>query len=182
MLDLDGTIYQTLDLKEGAWHATIANGRSIGIEIANIGAYPAEDAGRARSPRGTPRDHDGRTADRSPSGLDGRRHPRPLRPRSAPSRDEPVVGTIQGQELRQYDLTPQQYDSLIKLTATLCTVFPKIRATTPATPPGKLVPKKLADADSTATRGSSATTTSRPTRPTPAPPSSGIASSTGRRP
>ena len=39
MLDLDGTIYQTLDLKEGAWHATDANGRSIGIEIANIGAF-----------------------------------------------------------------------------------------------------------------------------------------------
>ena len=40
MLDIDGTIYQTLDVKEAAWHATIANGRSIGIEIANIGAYP----------------------------------------------------------------------------------------------------------------------------------------------
>ena len=40
MLDLDGTIYQTLDVKESAWHATIANGRSIGIEVANIGAYP----------------------------------------------------------------------------------------------------------------------------------------------
>jgi len=25
-----------------------------------------------------------------------------------------------------YDLTPQQYDSLIKLTATLCTVLPKL--------------------------------------------------------
>src|SRR6185295_14591240 len=40
MLDLDGTIYQTLDLKERAWHATTSNSRSIGIEIANIGAYP----------------------------------------------------------------------------------------------------------------------------------------------
>ena len=39
MLDLDGTIYQTLDLKERAWHATTSNTRSIGIEIANIGAY-----------------------------------------------------------------------------------------------------------------------------------------------
>ena len=39
MLDLDGTIYQTLDLKERAFHATIANHRSIGIEIANMGAY-----------------------------------------------------------------------------------------------------------------------------------------------
>ena len=48
MLDLDGTIYQTLDLKEGAWHATVANGRSIGIEIANIGAYPPDGASRWR--------------------------------------------------------------------------------------------------------------------------------------
>src|SRR5438034_234066 len=39
MLDVDGTIYQTLDLKERAWHATTSNSRSIGIEIANIGAY-----------------------------------------------------------------------------------------------------------------------------------------------
>ena len=39
MLDIDGTIYQTLDLKERAWHATIANDRSIGIEVANMGAY-----------------------------------------------------------------------------------------------------------------------------------------------
>ena len=44
MLDLDGTIYQTLDAKEAAWHATIANGRSIGIEVANIGAYPAKES------------------------------------------------------------------------------------------------------------------------------------------
>ena len=40
MLDLDGTVYQTLDLKERAWHATTSNTRSVGIEIANIGAYP----------------------------------------------------------------------------------------------------------------------------------------------
>ncbi|HWY76322.1 MAG TPA: peptidoglycan recognition family protein, partial [Verrucomicrobiae bacterium] len=39
MCDLDGTIYQTLDLKERAWHATIANTRSVGIEIANMGGY-----------------------------------------------------------------------------------------------------------------------------------------------
>jgi len=41
MLDVDGTIYQTLDVKERAWQATKANDRSVGIEIANIGAYPA---------------------------------------------------------------------------------------------------------------------------------------------
>src|SRR6266853_189422 len=43
MLDLDGTIYQTLDLKERAWHATIANDRSVGIEIANMGSYSADE-------------------------------------------------------------------------------------------------------------------------------------------
>src|SRR6516165_9132413 len=43
MLDLDGTIYQTLDLKERAWHATTANSRSVGIEIANMGSYGADE-------------------------------------------------------------------------------------------------------------------------------------------
>lgn len=42
LLDLDGTIYQTLDLRERAWHATIANSRSVGIEIAHIGAFRPE--------------------------------------------------------------------------------------------------------------------------------------------
>ncbi|MDP2138913.1 MAG: peptidoglycan recognition family protein, partial [Candidatus Didemnitutus sp.] len=43
MLDLDGTIYQTLDLKERAYHATTSNHRSVGIEIANMGAYGPND-------------------------------------------------------------------------------------------------------------------------------------------
>ena len=43
MLDTDGTIYQTLDVKERAWHATIANDRSVGIEVAHVGAVPAGD-------------------------------------------------------------------------------------------------------------------------------------------
>ncbi len=37
LLDVDGTIYQTLDLRDQAWHATKANPRSIGVEIANLG-------------------------------------------------------------------------------------------------------------------------------------------------
>src|SRR5205807_3371561 len=44
MLDLDGTIYQTLDLKERAWHATTSNNRSVGIEIANMGAYTSDES------------------------------------------------------------------------------------------------------------------------------------------
>src|ERR1043165_4945268 len=44
MLDIDGTLYQTLDLKERAWHATTSNGRSIGIEIANMGGYGTDES------------------------------------------------------------------------------------------------------------------------------------------
>ena len=53
MLDVDGTVSQTLDLKERAWHATTSNDRSIGVEIANMGAYPA--AGKIRSRSGMAR-------------------------------------------------------------------------------------------------------------------------------
>lgn len=43
MIDVDGTIYQTLDVKERAWHATRANSRSVGVELASTGAYPVDD-------------------------------------------------------------------------------------------------------------------------------------------
>jgi N-acetyl-anhydromuramyl-L-alanine amidase AmpD len=45
LIDVDGTVYQTLDLQERAYHATVANNRSIGIEIANVGAFPPGAAG-----------------------------------------------------------------------------------------------------------------------------------------
>ncbi|HEV3163196.1 MAG TPA: peptidoglycan recognition family protein, partial [Isosphaeraceae bacterium] len=73
MLDLDGTIYQTLDVKEGAWHATIANGRSIGVEIANIGAFPVKvtEPGETDDPLGRwyARNTEGHTLITIPDGL-----------------------------------------------------------------------------------------------------------------
>ena len=89
MLDLDGTIYQTLDLKEAAWHATIANGRSIGIEVANIGAYPV-DGPDPLAPR-IDLTQRGRSSSRAPS-----RRAQGTAAILRPSRNEPVVGTIQG--------------------------------------------------------------------------------------
>ena len=90
MLDIDGTIYQTLDLKERAWHATVANTRSVGIEIANIGAYPLErsqtprqvvsarlrGAGPAADPGGAQAGRAGYLRQRAPAdpGGEGRRH------------------------------------------------------------------------------------------------------------
>lgn len=143
MLDLDGTIYQSLDLKERAWHATSSNRRSIGVEIASIGAF---------SPNVVPKNvadwyaksADGRTRITVPERfgeLKWRKKdfiPRPRRP-------DPIAGEIQGQQLRMYDLTPEQYDSLIKLTAGLTKVFPKIRCDYPKDESGKLVPRKLPD-------------------------------------
>ena len=47
--------------------------------------------------------------------------------------------------LEQYDLTPQQYASLAKLTATLHQVFPKIKLDYPRDAAGDLLLKKLPD-------------------------------------
>lgn len=143
MLDIDGTIYQTLDLKERAWHATTSNDRSIGIEIANIGAYPESQypkvLGRwytddpVRGPIITLPASMGDGGVRTP-GFVGH-----------PARPEIISGRIQGERLWMYDLTPQQYDSLIKLTAALCTIFPEMPCDYPRDEAGNLVREKLPD-------------------------------------
>ncbi|MFN7021917.1 MAG: hypothetical protein ACK4WH_11400, partial [Phycisphaerales bacterium] len=56
-----------------------------------------------------------------------------------------ITGVIQGRELVMYDLTPQQYDSLIKLTAALCTIFPNLPCEYPQSSDGKLLTEKLPD-------------------------------------
>lgn len=62
-----------------------------------------------------------------------------------PARPQPVAGTIQGKELVQYDLTPEQYESLVRLTAALCRIFPKIRCDYPRDATGDLAGLKLDD-------------------------------------
>lgn len=110
LLDLDGIIYQTLDVMERAWHAGIANARSVGIEIANIGAYPAE-----------------RTL--------ATRHRRTYPDRPVPPAHSPVRGNVQGADLVQYPFTDEQYDALGKLVAALCRVL-DIPAAAPRDPDG----------------------------------------------
>jgi N-acetyl-anhydromuramyl-L-alanine amidase AmpD len=142
MLDIDGTIYQTLDLKERARHATIANDRSVGIEIANMGAYPPGDT-RVLD-EWYPRDVRGRPFIQVPARL-GDPQIRTKNFTGRPARPEPVRGVIQGQDLVQYDLTPQQYAALIKLTAALSRIFPKIKLDYPRDAEGKVLPHKLPD-------------------------------------
>lgn len=155
MLDLDGTIYQTLDLKERAWHATTSNDRSIGIEIANMGAYPPTDLqvlNQWYHPSMT-------VLPDNPSAGPGSSVAWPtitIPPRLGdgglripgtygPDRPALISGVIQGRELVMYDLTPQQYDSLIKLTAALCTIFPNLPCDYPRTADGDLLTEKLPD-------------------------------------
>ena len=128
MLDVDGTVYQTLDVKERAWHAGSANSRSVGIEIANMGAY-AEDEDNPFD-RWYIRDEHGRTTLTFPNQADAEsiRTPDFV---GHPSRNEPVFGAIQGKVRQQYDLTDPQYDALIKLTAALHEVLPQIELTYP---------------------------------------------------
>ena len=150
MLDIDGTIYQTLDLKERAWQATKANSRSIGIEIANIGAYAprgtdAEQQERNPLTQWYRKDENGRTRLVLPAFLSKNSGVRTPNFVGYPARNEPVVGMVQGRVLQQYDLTPQQYDSLIKLTATVCTVLPKINCDGPRDASGMVTNHKIPD-------------------------------------
>ena len=133
LLDADGTIYQTLDGKERAWHAGAANDRSVGIEIANIGAYPdrevlddwyvEDDAGtRLRIPE------------------DVRRGALPEDEVLHPARQGPIEGEIQGRHLFQQDFTPQQYEALAHLLATLSRLLPRCRLEAPRAEDGSILP------------------------------------------
>ncbi|MBP7936831.1 MAG: N-acetylmuramoyl-L-alanine amidase [Phycisphaerae bacterium] len=135
LLDLDGTLYQTLDLKERAWHAGTANDRSVGVEIANIGAYGEKSKttldkwyslGADGWPVATFPPEVKETGIRTPSFV-GR-----------PARKELLKGTINGREVWQYDYTPEQYAALIKLVATMRRIFPKMTLDAPRNPDGSI--------------------------------------------
>ncbi|HEV2330240.1 MAG TPA: N-acetylmuramoyl-L-alanine amidase [Verrucomicrobiae bacterium] len=141
MLDVDGTIYQTLDLKERAWQATIANSRSIGIEIANVGAYTLTDSNPLET---WYQQTNGQTLLTIPDDF-GAAGIMTSNFVGHPARPDPVEGNIQGKDLVQYDFTPEQYQALIKLTAALCKIFPKIRCQYPTNDSGELITSKLPD-------------------------------------
>ncbi len=140
LLDVDGTIYQTLDLQERAYHATLANSRSIGIEIANLGAYPIGE----KNPFAAwyQPDETGAPYLTLPAQVAA---PRIRTPDfiGRPTRREPVVGKVQGRELVQYDFTPEQYAALIKLTAALHRIFPKLKLDYPRDSAGEPLTAKM---------------------------------------
>jgi N-acetyl-anhydromuramyl-L-alanine amidase AmpD len=139
LLDIDGTIYQTLDVKERAWHAGPFNSRSVGIEIANIGAYPA--GGDNPLDRWYGRDGRGRTILTPPGDLASTvRTPNFV---GRPSRNGLIVADIQGRPVEQHDYTDEQYETLIKLTAALHRVLPRIELRAPRDENGQVIPRVL---------------------------------------
>ena len=143
MLDVDGTIYQTLDLKERAWHAGHANSRSVGIEIANIGAYSSDEEKPWN--RWYTRDASGHVTLTIPREIDRQSVHTPQFV-GHPRRNELITGTINDRRLEQYDLTQPQYEALAHLAATLHRVLPKIKLQAPRDEHGRVVDHTLDDA------------------------------------
>ncbi len=104
LVDLDGTIYQTCDTRARAYQAAEFNDGSVGIEIANIGAYPKRKELERLYP--------------FPAGARRGALPKGFVPR--PARPGPLRGRIHGTELWQHDFTDAQYEALGRLVGTLC--------------------------------------------------------------
>jgi len=142
MVDLDGTIYQTLDVKERARHASGVNDRSVGVEIANIGAYPTSAA--TILDEWYQRDTNGQTRVILPArfGDGGLRITNFI---ARPARANAITNSIQGEILVQYDFTPEQYNAIAHLVASLCAVLPEIRCEPPRDAEGNVPAEKLTD-------------------------------------
>ena len=141
LLDIDGTLYQTLDLREQAWHATKSNPRSIGIEIAQLGARSARtiaelDDWYSQDAQGTRLTAPNWAKDEGPlaRGFIGR-----------PAREGLIEGRIHGERLLQYDFTPEQYRTLAHLTAGLCRTFPRMAPDTARETNGQVATRMLTD-------------------------------------
>lgn len=140
LLDLDGTIYQTLDLVERAFHAKNANDESIGIEIANIGAMSTPRLLQKWYGRG----EDGLIRNLFPTDARlGEQRRRDVVPR--PARQVLISGAVHGRKLVQYDFTNEQYDALATLVAALVRVFPRVRLDAPRDRHGRILPAALPD-------------------------------------
>jgi N-acetylmuramoyl-L-alanine amidase len=143
MLDLDGTIYQTLDLKERAWHATVANDFSVGIEVAHAGAWASplnadmrrwyeQDAEgwRQKFPKWMP--------------ISGIRTKDFV---ARPDRPDFISGEVQGQTFHQFDFTTQQYRALAKLIAGLNRALPRIEIDAPRNKDGTVINHVIEEAN-----------------------------------
>jgi N-acetylmuramoyl-L-alanine amidase len=141
LLDVDGTIYQTLDLREKAHHATYANDFSIGVEIAHPGTFAQPLSADMR--RWYEKDDQGwrmklpawmtETGIRTPNFV------------ARPARPDFVSGPIHGKTYYQFDYTEQQYHALARLCAGLSRIFPRIHLDAPRDAHGAVIQEALSE-------------------------------------
>jgi N-acetylmuramoyl-L-alanine amidase len=143
LLDADGTIYQTMDLKERAYHARHANDRSIGVEIAHVGAYRKRDdpvlkTWYADDASGTRLTIPKKALSEGVAFLDEDASFRP-------ARSGILTGDVHGVRYYQYDFTPEQYLALSRLLVALNRALPRIRLDVPRDRDGSVVTTALDD-------------------------------------
>jgi hypothetical protein len=115
LLDDDGTLHQTLDLRERAYHVGNCNAMSIGIEIASravAGKFPnAYDLAHQRE-----------------YGVGPRRI---------------VTDVIHGIKMKGFDYSDAQYATLIKLAKVIVSIFPLIKPDFPRDVSGNIIKTAL---------------------------------------
>lgn len=141
MLDIDGTLYQTMDLRETGWHATRSNTRSVGVEIAHIGARTSAEFGKLDEWYG--RDADGLRLTLPARFGDGGVRTRDFVGR--PARDGTIEGKINGTSLVMYDFTAEQYATLEALLRVLVRELPSLEARFPRDASGAVDANVLSD-------------------------------------
>jgi N-acetylmuramoyl-L-alanine amidase len=146
LLDVDGTLYQTLDVVERARHAAGVNDRAIGIEIAHPGPLELTQGLGARYQTGS---------DGQPVFDLGSRAEDPRTPNYVvrPARPTPIRGRINGQVYEQYDFTEAQYETLARLVAALRRELPRIHLEVPRDGRGQVATDALGEAELAAFQG-----------------------------
>ena len=143
LLDLDGTLYQTLDLTARARHAGAANDHSVGIEIAHPGVLATDKIKAAYS-----RDDAGTVFDLGPFAGD-----LPQGFVARPARPDPIEGEIHGKPYAQYDFTEAQYETLGKLVGVLAQLFPRMPLEVPRDAEGQILWRVLTPEELASFRG-----------------------------
>lgn len=141
LLDVDGTVYQTLDLTARARHAGANNDVSIGIEIAHPGAWTTRAEADARYADGGGRLVIAADHEPPPGGPFG------------PARPGWFTGRWNGSDVHQRDFTEAQYVALARLVAALRRTFPALRRGPPRDTSGDVQRDALPEDERTAARG-----------------------------
>ncbi len=125
-IDLDGTIHQLLDVRDTTRHRGRAEARDVVVLLAGFGAVRPREAEALEAFYG--RDELGLRLEvpLGPGGAGPREAGLVLRPQGGR-----VRGEVNGYVLEQLDFTTEQYESLVRLTATLCRALPRLRADAP---------------------------------------------------